>query len=222
MRPFFENKTALNSGSSKLWFGPNKKPDDPKCGIFYKYKKEKGFVKWFDNLSKEGMLSLDESSGVFFTLDPLYFGKLGRDLNYIDNAAIEAEIELESQGQASRIRFLKGQELDDYMSDYLVKEFDDIFSWESVMVEQFLDMRLNDTLNKCWVNRFFNETEGNVLWVDKRDKNGIIITDYGQEIYFDISVCKNRVLPEEKQKVNFLTKIVGGTPCAYDVKAYND
>jgi cold shock CspA family protein len=32
---------------------------------------------------------------------------------------------------------------------------------------------------------------GKVLWFDRRDGNGIIVTDSGYEFYFDISVLRN-------------------------------
>ena len=32
---------------------------------------------------------------------------------------------------------------------------------------------------------------GKVLWISERDGNGIIITELGNEYYFDTSVCKD-------------------------------
>ena len=32
---------------------------------------------------------------------------------------------------------------------------------------------------------------GKVLWISERDGNGVIITELGNEYYFDTSVCKD-------------------------------
>ena len=58
-----------------------------------------------------------------------------------------------------------------------------------------------------------------VLWVDHRDENGIVVDDFGNEYYIDVSACKRRELPLRNQLVRGEYVKRGETLCLTNVRS---
>lgn len=62
------------------------------------------------------------------------------------------------------------------------------------------------------------QTTGTVLWWSDRDKNGVIVDNQGNELYFDKSVWHGNIEPIRKQMLKFdVRRLNCGTLCAYNV-----
>ncbi len=121
--------------------------------------KARGTIRWFDFLSQEGIASLDGVGGIYINNDPA-FGHLlnggkwgglfgtsvsGKPL-YLDNGDfVECEV---VENQASKIRLLNTQEIEDYLSDKLIEALEG----ENEIV---LSCAINDILNcrETWTYR---------------------------------------------------------------------